>query len=132
MFVMTLDVFDKILSKVPEGLVLYTPVLNRPFIVERKDSAQLVFLTGKTNIEVSRKCWNKIPAFLRGKGWVKIGAKHAVLKKLPEGTLERFLRENSFSDKSKGSQGCYVAPLLEYLGIVAVRHSRPSAVKLIT
>ena len=107
-----LTVFDRILKQVPEGLVLYTPVQEKPFKVERKGPDRLVFLTGITNIEVSKDCWNGIPDFLICKGWVKIGAKHVVLKKLSAGTLERYLRENSFNDKSRESQGSYVTPCL--------------------
>lgn len=124
--------FDRILKEVPVGLVLYTPVKRKPFRVERKESERLVFLAGITKIEVSKDCWNGIPDFLRGKGWVEIGAKHEVLEKLSVGTLERYLRKNSVNDKSRESQGSYAAPLLEHLKIVEVQHKRPSKVRLIT
>lgn len=123
-------VFDRILKEIPEGLVLYTPVQRKQFKVKSKEPERLVFFTGKTNIEVSKACWNGIPDFLRGKGWVEIKAKHEDLDKLEEGTLERFLREHSIHDKSKESQGCYVAPLLEHLNIVEIYHGRPSKVRL--
>lgn len=127
-----LSLFDRILKEVPVGLVLYTPVQRKPFSVKCKEPDRIVFLVKKTKIEVSKDCWNGIPDFLRGKGWVKIGAKHEVLEKLSTGTLERYLRENSVNDKSRASQGSYVAPLLEHLKIVEVRHEKYSAVRLIT
>jgi hypothetical protein len=127
-----LSVFDRILKKVREGLVLYTPVQEKEFKVKSVEPERIVFLAGITPIEVSKNCWNGIPNFLKGKGWVRIGAEHVVLEKLPIGTLERYLRENSVSDKSRESQGCYVAPLLEYLNIVEVYHGIPSKVRLKT
>ena len=127
-----MSLFDKILKEVPVGLELYTPVRRKPFRVEHKEYERLVFVVKNTKIEVSKDCWNGIPEFLKGRGWVPIGAKHEVLENLSHGTLERYLRENSVKDKSKASQGCYVVPLLEHLKIVEVRYNRRSEVKLIT
>ena len=124
-----MSIFNKILSEVPDDLVLYTPVNRKPFQVLRKEQNKIIFLVQKTKIAVSKDCLNGIPNFLKNKGWVKIGAKHVVLKKLPKGTLERYLRENS-ATKKRSSQGSYVVPLLEYLNIVQVIHKKPSAVKL--
>jgi hypothetical protein len=89
----------------------------------------VVFFVRKTNIEVSKQCWDGIPDFLKNKGWVLIGANHVVTDELDEGTLEKYLRKCTKS-KSKHSQGSYVAPLLEHLGIVEVDHQRPSKVRL--
>ena len=126
-----MSIFNKILSEVPDGLVLYTPVNKKPFQVLRKEQNQIVFLVKKTKITVSKECLNGIPLFLKNKGWVKIGARHDVLKKVRKGTLERYLRENSTTNK-RSSKGTYVVPLLEYLNIVQVIHKKPSAVKLRT
>lgn len=126
-----MTIFDRILKEVRVGFVLYTPVQEKQFEVKAVEPERLVFFTGQTRIEVSKNCWNGVPNFLRGKGWVRIGAEHVVLEKLPIGSLERYLRENSINDKSKESQGSYVAPLLEHLKIVEVRRKRPSAVRLI-
>ena len=122
--------FDRIQKEIPKGLLLYTPVLRSKFEVKSIEPERLVFLAGKTNIEVSRTCWNGITDFLEGKDWVRIGALHDTLEKIPEGTLERYLRENSSKDKSKESQASYVASLLEHLGIAEVHHGRPSQIRL--
>lgn len=84
----------------------------------------------RTEIKVSKTCWNGIPDFLKGKEWVKIGAKHEVSASVDDFTLEKYLRKCT-SSKSKQSQGIYVASLLEYLKVVEVDHSRPSKVRLL-
>jgi hypothetical protein len=125
-----MSVFERIQKEIHEGLILYTPVQRREFVVKRVEVDRLVFFVGKTNIEVSKDCWNGIPNFLKDKDWVTIGALHETLDKIPSGTLERYLRENSTNDKSKESQGCYVVSLLEHLKIVEVYHGRPSQIRL--
>ena len=112
-------------------MVLYTPVQHNSFKVKSVDDKEVVFFVRKTNIEVSKQCWNGIPNFLKNKGWVLIGANHIASTKLDEGTLEKYLRYYTTS-KSKHSQASYVAPLLEYLKIVDVDHNRPSKIKLKT
>ena len=123
-------VFDRILNEVPVGLVLRTPVQGKKFKVVAKEPERLVFLAGITHIEVSKDCWNGVPDFLKGKGWVEIRAEHVVLEKLREGSFERYLREHSVNDKSRESQACYVVPLLEHIGIVEIDPSPPSRVRL--
>lgn len=126
-------VFERIVKEIANGLVLYTPVQHHRFIVKCVDlkREKVVFLAGKTNIEVSKKCWNGIPDFLRKKGgWVNIGAKHEITANVEKGTLEKYLRECTIS-KSKESQAIYVASLLEQLRIVQVKHTRTSMVKLV-
>lgn len=124
-----MSVFERITREIHNGLVLYTPVQRKLFTVKSVEPDRLVFLVGKTDIKVSRACWNGIPNFLKGNDWVKIGAKHEVTVKVEIGTLERYLRECSIS-KSKQSQGSYVASLLEHIKIVEVDHGRPSRVRL--
>lgn len=127
-----MSVFDRILKEVPEGLVLYTPVKRKRFVVKSIESKRerMVFLAGTTPIEVSKKCWNGVPDFLRGKGWVEIRPEHVVLDKLREGSFEKYLRENSLDDTTRESQGSYAVPLLKYLDIVEVNPSPPSRIRL--
>jgi hypothetical protein len=125
-----MSVYERIIKEIHCGMVFYTPVQSKPFKVKSVNADGVVFLARKTNIEVSIQCWNGIPDFLKNKGWVLIGAKHIVTANLDEGTLEKYLRKCTKS-KSKHSQGSYVAPLLEHLKIVKVKHTKPSAVKLI-
>jgi hypothetical protein len=124
-----MSVYERIITEIHNGMVLHTPVQNKPFEVKSIDVEGVVFFVRKTNIEVSKQCWNGIPDFLRNRDWVLIGAKHEVTANLYEGTLEKYLRKCTKS-KSKRSQGSYVAPLLEHLKIVKVRHTKPSAIML--
>lgn len=126
-----MSVFDKILTEAPEGLILYTPVRYKPFKLLKKQPEQIIFMVKKTKIKVTKESLNGVPNFLKNKGWVKIGARHYALKKIRKGTLERYLRENSATNK-RSSQGSYVAPLLEHLNIIQVIHKKPSAIKLKT
>ncbi|WNZ29549.1 MAG: hypothetical protein IAX21_01365 [Candidatus Bathyarchaeota archaeon] len=126
-----MSVFDKILTEAPEGLILFTPVRYNPFKLLHKQPEQIIFMVKKTKIKVTKESLNGIPDFLKNKGWVKIGAKHDSLNKIKKGSLERYLRENSATNK-RSSQGSYVAPLLEHLSIIQVIHKKPSAIKLKT
>jgi hypothetical protein len=85
-----MPLFERIRREVPVGTPLKTPVMNKPFTIKQYESDALVFSVGTKHlpIPVPRACWDGIPNFLRGKDWVKIGAKHDVAKK---GTLEEYL-----------------------------------------
>lgn len=84
-----MTLFERIQKEIPDGLVLKTPVVGKRFKVKSIESERLVFFVGtKTKIKVSKACWNGIPDFLKGKDWVKIGAKHGVTTKVEEGTLK--------------------------------------------
>ena len=124
-----MSVFDKILKGIKEGMVLYTPVQRKQFRVHSVDDKKLVFFVGtKTKIEVPRACWDGIPSFLKGRDWVKIGAKHESTEKVLPGSLERYL--DGCPNKTSASAAEYVAPVLEYLNIVEVDNSRPSKIRL--
>ena len=123
-----MSIFESITKEIHEGKILHAPVMNNPFEVKSVDDKEVVFFVRKTNIEVSKECWNGLPDFLMNKGWVLIGANHIASAKLDEGTLEKYLRYCTKA-KSKHSQASYVASLLEYLKIVEVDHNRPSKVR---
>ena len=66
--------FERIMKEMHSGLVLYTPVKKVLFRIDSIDPEKLVFSVGaKTTIPIPRRCFDGIPQFLRGKGWVKIG-----------------------------------------------------------
>jgi hypothetical protein len=124
-----MSVFERITKEIHSGMVLYTPVHNKPFTVKSVDTEKLVFFVGtKTKIEVPKACWNGIPDFLRGRDWVMIGAKHESTDKVLIGSLERYLDE--CPNKTSASASEYVAPVLEHLKIVDVYHHRPSKIRL--
>ena len=123
-----MSVFEKVTREIRAGMALRTPVRNAPFTIDSKDAKHIVFLVGTTTrIKIPRACWDGIPNFLRGKGWVKIGAKHDVA---PSGTFEEYLDQYWSEGKSHASGASYVVPVLEHLGIVEVDHRIPSKIKL--
>lgn len=125
----SMTVFDRIMKEIRSGTVLYTPVQNRQFTIKSVDAEKLVFFVGaKTKIEVPKACWNGIPDFLKGRDWVRIGAKHECTRKVLIGSLERYLDE--CPNKTSASAGSYVASVLKHLKIVEVDHQRPSKVRL--
>ncbi len=124
-----MSVFEKIKKEMRGGMVLHTPVRNASFTVDSLDAKHVVFFVGrKTRIKVPRACWDGIPDFLRGKGWVKIGAKHDVA---PSGTLEEYLDKYWSEGKTHASAASYVVPVLERLEVVEVDHRIPSRIRLI-
>jgi hypothetical protein len=126
-----MSVFERIVKEIPNESVLYTPVRHSRFIVKCVDpiKEKVVFFVGaKTKIEVPKACWNGIPDFLRGRDWVKIGAKHESTVNVLIGSLERYL--DKCPNKTSASAGSYVASVLEHLGIVEVDEDRPSRVRL--
>jgi hypothetical protein len=124
-----MSVFDKVLKGIKKGMVLHTPVKRKQFSVYSVDDEKLVFFVGaKTKIEVPRACWDGIPSFLKGREWVKIGAKHETTKNVLPGSLERYL--DGCPNKTSASAAEYVAPVLKYLNIVEVDPSRPSKIRL--
>lgn len=63
------------------------------------------------------------PSYLRGRGWVKIGAVHDIAD---EGTLEAYL--DKYVPRSSSS---YVVPVLEQINVVEVQRGRPAKIRLI-
>ncbi len=125
-----MSVFERILKEIHEGIDLYTPVYRKPFTVDSIDAenGMVIFFVGtKTRIKIPRACWDGIPSFLRGKDWVKIGARHNTA---PLGTFEEYLDQYWKQGKTHASGASYVVPVLEHLGIVEVDHSIPSKVRL--
>jgi hypothetical protein len=123
-----MSVFEKVTKEIRAGMALRTPVSNAPFTIDSIDAKHVVFFVGaKTRIKIPRACWDGIPNFLRGKGWVKIGAKHDVA---PSGTFEEYLDRYWSEGKSHASGASYVVPVLEHLEIVEVDHRIPSKIKL--
>ncbi|MCL5877991.1 MAG: hypothetical protein M1540_09295 [Candidatus Bathyarchaeota archaeon] len=125
-----MSVFDKIIREVKPGLKFKTPALGKQFTVKSVESDKIVFFIRTMEIEVSKESLNGIPDFLKEKKWVKIGAKHEATWNVDDFTLEKYLRKTTKS-KSKHSQASYVAPLLEYLKIVEVDHTRPTQIRLL-
>ena len=119
-----MSIINKIERSISPGEVLYTPSMRVPFTVEKVDTTRVTFRVGKgkLKITVTAECWERIPGYLRGRGWVRIGAVHDAAD---EGTLEAYL--DTYVQRSSSS---YVVPVLERIKIVKVQHSRPAKIKL--
>jgi hypothetical protein len=123
-----MSVFEKVTREIRAGMVFHTPVRNASFTIDSIDAKHVVFFVGaKTRIKIPRACWDGIPHFLRGKGWVEIGGKHDVA---PSGTFEEYLDQYWSEGKSHASGASYVVPVLEHLELVEVDHRIPSRIRL--
>ncbi|GMV85084.1 MAG: hypothetical protein AMXMBFR80_09410 [Dehalococcoidia bacterium] len=110
---------------VHEGDVLGSVPRKAPFRVAALRSDALVLALGEqaTLTPIPWEALEGVPAFLRGRGWVGIGARHSkdVDAELFDGYLQQFVRR---------SVGSYVPAVLERADIVEVDRKRPAAVKL--
>jgi hypothetical protein len=77
-------------------------------------------------IIIPAACLNGIPTFLKGKGWVEIGATHQPPPP-PRGSLDEYLQDFT----GNISAASYVVPILERITIVQVERTTPSKVRLI-
>lgn len=117
----------EIMSKLAEGTQLETPSKRRPFKILRIDSSGVVVEVGasKTPIPIPANCLNGIPDFLRGKGWVEIGATHQPPAP-PRGSLDEYLQDYTRNI----SVASYVVPILERILLVEVDRTSPAKVRL--
>ncbi|TET26551.1 MAG: hypothetical protein E3J73_04300 [Candidatus Bathyarchaeum sp.] len=116
---------DKILNNITSGTTLKTPSGRASFEVERIDSEGITLRVGTGwSIYVSKDCWEGIPDFLRGRGWVLIGATHGTP---PGGSLDEYLQKYTHGT----SAASYVVPILEKILLVQLDQSKPSKVRLI-
>ena len=114
-------------ATIKKGIVLNTPSQNKPFEVAYVSNNEVVLLLGssKSKTPIPSGCWNGIIAFLKGKGWVEIGAIHSVTGK--PGTLEDYINNHKPVSRSTGN---YVAAVLEYADIIEIDRRRPNKVRL--
>jgi hypothetical protein len=118
-----MTVMDILLSNIMPQTELRTPVMGSKFVVESVSPTDVTLTLGKKwKTLIPAACLNGIPAFLRGKDWVEIGAVHDVSRL---GTLENYI--DGFISRSAGN---YVAALLEKVGVLEIDRKRPSKVRL--
>jgi len=114
-------------QKLVAGMKLVTPIRGKEFLIESISNNEVMLIIGsKWRTPISANCLNGIPHFLKGKGWVEIGAIHDYASK--PGTLEDYINN---SKPKRRSTGNYVASVLEYAGIVKIDRKLPSKVRLI-
>jgi len=123
-----MSVFERITKEIRSGTVLSTPVQKVQFVVF-VETDRVVFHVGeKTKITIPRVCWDGIPSFLRGKGWMLVGPRYDVA---PRGSLQEYLDRFWSQGKSHSSDANYVASVLQHLGIAEVDTTRPSRIRLL-
>ena len=125
-----MSLFESVRRRIPPDTALCTPVKRCKFRINYEKDA-IVFLKDankKPFSKTPRICWDGIPDFLRGKGWVRIGPNFGVA---PEKSLQEYLDRFWSQGKTHSSEANNVASVLEHLGIVEIDHNRPSKVRLI-
>lgn len=119
-----MNVMSLLMGKLKAGDILVTPVRRKEFKIESISPSGITLILGKKwRTPIPAACWNGIPNYLKGKGWVEIGAIHGISK---PGTLENYI--DGFTPRSAGS---YVASILECVRIVEIDRVLPSKVRLI-
>ena len=119
-----MTVMQILTAKLKAGDILLTPIRRNKFKVESISPSDITLILGKGwRTPIPADCWNGIPYYLKGKGWVEIGAIHGVSK---PGTLENYI--DGFIPRSAGN---YVTSILEHTGIVEIDRRLPSKVRLL-
>jgi len=90
------------------------------------DSEKVIIRTEKGSlIKIAAPCLEDAPNFLRGKGWIRIGALHETSH---GETLDSFVKRFTHGT----SVASYVAPILEKAGIVNIDRRYPAKIRLKT
>jgi hypothetical protein len=123
-----MNVMNILSKKLSAGDILVTPVQRKEFTIENISPKGITLVLGtQWKTEIPANCWEGIPDFLKGKGWVVIGAIHDY-GAVP-GTLEDYVNKTK---PQKRSTGNYVASVLEIAGIAEINRKPPSKIRLIT
>ena len=118
-------IVKRIVDQILPGTVLKTPSRHSSFRVESVDSGGVMLRVGAGwPICVPKDCWEGIPDFLRGRGWVLIGATHG---DPPHGSLDDYLQKFTHGT----SAASYVVPILERILLVQVDKGKPGKIRLV-
>lgn len=120
-----MSIIEKLKTEIAPGTTMSTPSGRAEFEIESVNDDGVTFRVGlgKWETKVPAKCWEGIPTYLRGKGWVRIGASHQTAD---AGILEAYL-----DPVVKTSSSSYVVPLLEKIGVIKVDYGRPARIRLV-
>jgi len=120
------NVVVEITRKIPLGTLLTTPSGRSTFEFNHIDSSRVLLHVGKTKttLLVPTSCFEEIPKFLKGKGWVTIGAIH---DNSTGDTLDNFIKKYTHGT----SAASYVASILEKAKIIEILKERPAKVRLL-
>lgn len=120
-----MGVIERIVNAINPGASFITPSGRSKFVVERVDYDGIKLRVGQGwHISIKAERLRGIPSFLKGKGWVRIGATHG---QPPEGSLDEYLQKFTYGV----SAASYLVPILEKIGIVEVNQKRPYGIRLI-
>lgn len=121
------EVERAIRASVADGQRLRTAAQGAaPFTVERLTSDALVLLFGKGGhrTPIPWQCPEGVPAFLRGKDWVPIGAGKYTTESDPH-TLDGYLKRSV-----NRAAASWVAGVLEHAGLDEIDRRRPARIRL--
>jgi hypothetical protein len=112
-------------AQILPGTRLPTPTGRAAFVVHELGVAELVLLLGakQTRTTFSWACLEGISDFLRGRGWIRVGANRDVRGDAT--ALDGYLKRCS-----KRQTADYVAVVLERAGLVELDRERPGRVRL--
>jgi len=98
---------------------------GKQFKVLHIDGEKVLIETGKkpSTLKIPVSALEEAPDFLRGKGWIRIGAVHEISDDL---SLDTFLKRLSHGT----SLASYVAPLLELAEVAKIDRNRPAKIRL--
>ena len=122
---MVQDIMISITTKISPGMKISTPSGRAEFEIYHIDALRVIILVGKKRspIKIPAQCFEDIPQFLTGKGWVRIGAIHETIQ---EHTLDTFVKQYT-----RRSTASYIAPILEKAKIIEIDRNIPAKVRLV-
>jgi hypothetical protein len=112
-------------AHVSPGSRLPTPTGRAAFVVHELNSTGMVLLLGQKRAWtfLSWDCMEGVSAFLRDRGWVRVGASRDVRGN--PGTLDSYLK-----NCLKRQTADYVAVVLERAGVVELDRDMPARIRL--
>jgi hypothetical protein len=122
---MTKRVEDAVRAAVSPGSLLLTPSGKGRFTVARYTSDGLVLVLGEKEAwtPLPWRALEKLPDYLRGRGWILIGSAYSTDSKV--GSLDEYLKRFL-----KRATAGWVAVVLEKAALLEIDRSRPARVKL--
>lgn len=111
-------------SSIHPGEVLPTPTGTATFVVDKMDAAGMSLLFGPkmTKTLLTWRCLEGVPRYLRGQGWVPVGANRDVNGNYGlDGYLKHWIKRQTAN---------YVAVVLERAGVLELDRGRPAKVRL--
>ena len=122
-----MSIIIKITQKIPVNSVIETPSGRSQFKIYHIDADRVMIQIGKKGnvLTIPASCFEEALGFLRGKGWIRIGAVHDVAHK---GAFDEYVQRFTHGT----SAASYVAPILEKIGVVDIDRKRPAKIRLKT